>query len=129
MQAARGGVRVDGQQHERSAFRRVRGVDAGRCADEPVARLGDDEVAAAPNDASRFREHDGELLLPGDDAALRLRDDLVRDDEDVALLEGRGGREQPGEVVPRANLREARDRDDAQLAQGRPVTRSPACVL
>jgi hypothetical protein len=53
----------------------------------------------------------------------------VRDDEDVVGLEARGGGEQRGEVVPGANLGEARDRDDAQLAQGKPVTRRPACVL
>jgi hypothetical protein len=51
-----------------------------------VARLGDDEISAAPNDTRRLAEHDIELVLPGDDAAFRLGDDLVRDDEDVVRL-------------------------------------------
>ena len=46
-QAARGGVRIERKQDQRVGPFRVRLVDARRRADEPVARLGDDERAAS----------------------------------------------------------------------------------
>ena len=48
--------------------------------------------------------------------------------EDVALLKlGRAGDER-AQVVVLPDLRQALDRDDAELAQGRPVMRRPACA-
>ena len=55
-----------------------------------------------------------------DDAALRLRDGLLRDDDDVAVLEPAralgGVGEQRREVVALLDLREALERDDPELA-------------
>jgi len=93
-----------------------------------VPGLGDHEVAAPPHDAPRFAERRVELVAVRD-PPFRLRDDLVRDDEDVAVLECRRRGQEAGEVVAGSDLRQALDRDDAQLAQGRPVTRRPVCVL
>ena len=59
--------------------------------------------------------------------------DLLRDDEDVAVLEaagtlGRGG--QRDEVVALLDLREPLERDDlSSPVTRRPVTRRPACAL
>jgi hypothetical protein len=50
----------------------------------------------------------------------------VGDHDDVAVLELGRGRDQPGEVVSLADLRQAGDPDDPELAQGRPVRRTPA---
>ena len=89
--------------------------------------LGDDEVTAAPDDPPRLPKHHVQLLAPND-ASLGLRDHLVRNDEDVALLKlGRAGDER-AQVVALPDLRQALDRDDTQLAQGRPVMRRPACA-
>jgi hypothetical protein len=52
----------------------------------------------------------------------------VRDDENVALLEIGGFAQERREIVALADLGQAGDRDDAELGQGRPVTRNPACV-
>jgi hypothetical protein len=93
-----------------------------------VPGLGDDEVAAAPNDPPRLLEDDVEPVTSARDAALGLRDDLVGDDEDVARLEVGGLAQEDGQVVALTDLGQAGDRDDAELGQGRPVTRSPVCV-
>jgi hypothetical protein len=53
----------------------------------------------------------------------------VRDDEHVLLFEVGGLGDECGQVVAFADLGQALDRDDAKLAQGRPVTRRPVCVL
>lgn len=53
----------------------------------------------------------------------------MRDDEDVILLEVRSLGDDGGQIVARADLGQAFDWDDPQLAQGRPVTRRPVCVL
>ena len=54
-----------------------------------------------------------------DEAAFRLRDDLLADDEDVAIGAGRwrrvdGAEQQGGEVVARLDHRDAGDRQDRQ---------------
>ena len=94
--------------------------------------------------ASRWRgsRSSGELerarrrldLVQPDDAALGLRDDLLRDDDDVAVLEPAGalGRvgEERHEVVALLDLRDPLERDDPDARRhGRPVTRRPACAL
>ena len=84
----------------------------------------------------------GELVRPlgrldpleADHPALRLRDDLLRDDEDVGVLEascpvGRF-RQERHEIVALLDLRDALEREDPDLAgHGRPVMRMPACAL
>ncbi len=66
------------------------------------------------------------------DPPLRLGDDLVGDDEHVALLQSAGALErvphERGEVVARPHLRDAGEGDDLDHS-GRPVTRTPAFVL
>jgi hypothetical protein len=52
----------------------------------------------------------------------------VRDDDDVAILEASALGKERREIVTLADLRQAGDGDDAQLAQGRPVRRTPACA-
>ena len=56
----------------------------------------------------------------------------MRDDDDVGLLEAAGTvgriREEDAEVVARADLGDARERNDPQLVQGSPVRRIPACA-
>jgi len=74
----------------------------------------------------RRRHHVGEP----DDASLRLRNDLLRERDDVAVLEVDLCRYELRQVVAFLNLRQAGDGDDAQLStQGRPVRRIPACAL
>ena len=64
------------------------------------------------------------------DSALGLRHDLLRKHENVAVLELELPGDELGQVIALLDLREARDRDDAELAaQGRPVRRMPACAL
>ena len=100
----RGGVGIEREEDERVRLRRVRGVDAGRAADEAVLRAGDDERRPDADELGRLVEDDldaarvgvaGELarllrrldVRERDDAALDLRDRLLRDDDDVAVLE------------------------------------------
>jgi hypothetical protein len=64
-----------------------------------------------------------------DDAALGLRDDLLCEDDDVTVLELDRIGDALREVVARANLRPAANRDNADVVQGRPVRRIPACAL
>ena len=68
-----------------------------------------------------------------DDAALHFRDGFLRHDDDVVLFEPTSGSrsldEQPREIVARFELRDAEERDDANLRrQEIPVTRMPACA-
>ena len=58
-------------------------------------------------------------VVEPDDAALRLRDDLLRDDDDVAVLELRALGDQRAEVVALADLGQAFDRRDRQITAGR----------
>ena len=86
-------------------------------AHEAVARLADDQVAAAAHDADRLLLDDG--LVPARvvrvDAghrALGLRHDLLGDDHDVAVPQVGGGvREQTGQVVAARHLGDALDRE------------------
>ena len=139
-------VGVDRQEDERAALRRVRRVDAGGRADEAVPRLGDDERTARADDADglaqdhldvpRVRVRACELARPRrrldvvepHDAALGLRDDLLREHDDVAVLErmrhaSRALRD-PRRARPPAGPRAA-----GSSGSRRPVTRRPACDL
>ncbi len=72
-------------------------------------------------------------------SSLHLRDRLLGDDDDVAVLQPAcsacGGMEQAAEVLTLDELREPFERDDADpagagpTAQRTPVTRMPACAL
>jgi hypothetical protein len=63
-------------------------------------------------------------------AALGLRDDLLREDDDVAVLELDLRGDEGGEVLFRLDLRETGDGNDAERSvQGRPVNLMPACAL
>ena len=108
--AQRAGARVgiDRQQDERARLGRVRVVDAGRRADEPVLGLGDHERrrargrSASPR-AGSPRPRAGRARRPrarrafvgglevvdAHDPALGLRHDLLRDHDDVVVLERR----------------------------------------
>ena len=73
-------------------------------------------------------------LVEPDDAALRLRDDLLRDDDDVGVLEPSGAvgrvRQERDEIVALLDLRDALEREDPDLGRHwSPVTRTPACAL
>ena len=105
----------------------------GRGADEAVTRLRDHERRADADepgalaqdrlDVARIPVHRelarprGRLeLVEPHDAPLRLGDDLLRDDDDVGVLEPARavgcGREQRREVVPLFDLRDALERED-----------------
>ena len=73
-------------------------------------------------------------LLEADHPALRFRDDLLGDDEDVGVLEAscpfRCLRQQRHEIVALLDLRDALEREDPDAGRhGKPVTRMPACAL
>jgi hypothetical protein len=68
-------------------------------------------------------------LRESDDAAFRLRDDLLCEDDDVTVRELDRIGDALRKVVARANLRPAADRNDADVVQGRPVRRIPACAV
>ena len=73
-------------------------------------------------------------LVESHDAPFRLRDDLLRHDDHIGVLEPaqsrRCVREQSGELVALLDLRDALECEDPDLgAHGRPVTRRPACAL
>ena len=124
----------------------IRGVDACRRADEAVPCLGDNQRRSYAHDARGLAKDHLDppgILVTGDltrafgrldigqtdDAALGLRDGLLRDHEHVSILELDPGGDQLGEVVSLPNFGQAVDRDDAHLAaQGRPVRRTPACA-
>ena len=96
-----------------------------------MPRLGDHEAAAYADDARRFAQDRLDVtrvIVPGEftcllrrldvgqshDATLGLRDDLVRDDEYVAVLELRRVCDQRGDVVALADLAQSLHRDDVQ---------------
>ena len=73
--------------------------------------------------------------VEADHPALRLRDDLLRDDEDVGVLElsrplGRL-RQERHEIVALLDFRDALERKDPEPGRHgpRPVMRRPACAL
>jgi len=112
-----------------------------------VARLRDHERLAHADDALRLAQDRldaaGVLIVARylartlgrlqvfepDDASLGLRDRLLREDDDVAVLELELRRDQLGEVVSFTDLRQPFDCDDTNLSQGRPVNLIPACAL
>ena len=101
----------------------------GRGADEAVPGLGDHERRAAAQDARRLAQDDleparvavrarelarllGRLdLVEAHDPALGLRDDLLRDADDVAVLELDAPGDHRGQVVALADLRQPLDGD------------------
>ena len=109
-------VGIDRQKHGGPRLD-VRQIDARVRADEPVARLGDDEVATTAQDPRRLGLGEPALRtgigrVDRDDAALGLRHDLLGDDHDVARLERCGRGEQFAEPRPGDDLREPLDADD-----------------
>ncbi len=104
--------------------------------------LDDQERRADPDDVDRLAQDHlgaaGILVVAGeleralrrldvvqpDDAALRLRDRFLRDDEHVAVLERLAFDDERGEIVALADLGETFDREDPQM----PVSRIPACA-
>ena len=104
----------------------VREVDARVGAHEPVPGLADDEIAAAAHDAHRLRLDEraagGEVVgVERHEAAFGLRDDLLRDDDAVAVddrraLRDRGLGDDDGQLVAGPDLADALDRDDRQRA-------------
>ncbi len=106
-------VRVLRQQREEPLLD-VGGVDARVRAHEPVAGLGDHEVAAPGDDAPRLPLDPGlaAAVVLGDDAALGLGHDLLRHRDHVAVANAhraeRSGEERR-EVVARPDLRESLD--------------------
>ena len=99
--------------------RRVRAVDAGAGADEAVLGLGDDEVAAAAAHRPGLAQDHRHVVVGLLDAALGLRDDLLRDDDHVALLHPSGPLdgvpEQGREDRPRASPPGRLPADDVML--------------
>ena len=105
-------VRVDRQQHHLVVARRVRTVDPGAGADEPVVRLGDQQRPAPPHDPpalakyhlgqARVAVRRGQLDRPRrrrhlpqvGHPTLRLADRLVRHHHHIAPLQRRRGRQQ-----------------------------------
>ena len=137
-------VRVVRKQDERARLGGVRGVDARRRADEPVLGLADDERRAHAHDPSRLAEDHldaarrvavggGDLARPlggldplqPRDSSLDLRDRLLRDDDDVAVLELRTLDDHRREVVVLVQLGDALEREDRDAVH-RPVTLTPA---
>ena len=87
---------IDGEERGGSGLD-VGQVDTGVGADEAVAGLGDEQVAAAPHDANGLRLHQcllGSRVVgvDGHDPALGLGDHLLGHDHDVARRPGRRGR-------------------------------------
>ena len=131
-------IGIDREEHERAILRRVRRVDSRRRADEAVPRLRDHERRPRPDDlgclgedhlqaASIFSGCELACALRRLDAvepnhaALRLRDHLLRDDDDVAVLERHALGDQRGEIVSLDDLGDALDGYHAELRhrQGR----------
>src|SRR6266508_208997 len=113
-------IGVAGQEHDPAFAGSVRAVDARARAHEAVLGLGDDQLVAAPPYGPRLpqdhREHVVRLL----DSTLRLGNDFVRDDENVAFLETAralyGVTNERRKVVPPPHFRDPGQRDDANLA-------------
>jgi hypothetical protein len=103
-----------------------------------VLRLRNHERRADAHDARGLAEDDFDpagIFLAGDlfracgrldlaeayDASFGFRDDLLRENDDVAVLELDRARDQLGEIVALLDLRQAGNRDDAELvSQGSP---------
>ena len=115
---------------------------------KPCVRLGDDERQPNSYDARRLAEDDldtarillvaGDLYAPArrldagesDNSAFGLRDDLLREHDHVAVLELELRSDEPRPGRPFLDLRQAGDRDDAELAaQGSPVRRDAGVRL
>jgi hypothetical protein len=111
-----------------------------------VPRLGDHERRPLADDPHRFAQDHlepprilagrqlarlprGLDLVQTNDPALGLRDDLLRDDDDVVVLERHRAGDEPREIVALPHLRQAGKRDDAQLRHSNPVSRRPATTL
>ena len=138
-------VRIDRQEDECPVLGRVRVVDPRGGADEAVTGLGDHERAALPHDSLRLTQDDLDLtwiaLVRGEldrlrrrfivvdphDAALGLRDRLLREDEYIARLQLDQLDDERGEIVVLPDLRQAANGDE--LDHRTPVTRTPACAL
>ena len=92
-----------GEEHDPALAGRVRAVDAGAGADEAVLGLGDDESSRRRRTARASRRITA-MVVGLLDASLGLGDDLLRDDDHVALGRPSGPlervAEQRGEVVP-----------------------------
>ena len=130
-------VGIEREQHERPGTARVRRVDSGRGAHEPVMRLGDHERRTGANDLPGLAQDPldvpwvtvraGQLdrpgrrldLVEGDHAPLHLRDRLLGDHHHVRVDEPSGplGRlgEQRSEVVTVTELRDPLERDHSHL--------------
>ncbi len=80
-------VRVTRKQNHDVLARRIRPVDAGTRADEPVLGLGDDEVAATAAHRARLAQDHLDVVGGLLDATFFLRDDLLRHDDHVARVE------------------------------------------
>jgi hypothetical protein len=144
-ETASAAVGVEGQQDERARLRGIRMVDARGGAHEAVTRLGDHERATLAHDAPRLAQDHLDLarialltreldrlrgrfvVVDPDDAPLRLRDCLLREDDDVMILELDEADDERCEVVVPPDLRQARHRDDRDHPT--PLTRMPACAL
>ncbi len=113
-------VRVDGQQGEPAAVD-VGGVHAGVGTHEAVARRGDREIAATRHHALRLSLDPGRAVPVGDHAALRLRDDLLRHDDDVAAARAQRAQrllQHRRDVVAGPDLGETVDRQDLHAHPG-----------
>ena len=144
----RRGVGVDREQNDGIRPLRIRRVDARRCADEPVLRLGDDEGRPRAHDLARLREDHldparvrvaSKLVRPFrrldlaqvDDATLDLRHRFLGDDDHVSGLKtsNPAGRldEERREIVAGVELRDSRQPENPNLGRhGRPVIFRPA---
>ena len=118
-------IRVVGQQRGR-ALGDVGQVDTGVGADEAVARLADDEVAASAQNPNRLLGDERELcvgvVVDGHQPAFGLGDDLLRDDDDVTVTQSVAVRarwregicDQAREIVTGCHLADAGDREDEE---------------
>ena len=79
--------------------------------------------------ASSRARCEGSIAVERDDAALGLRDRLLRDDDDVAVPQSDRRGDQRAEVGALLDLGEALDREDLDHAAGMPVTVMPAWAL
>src|SRR5205823_5611528 len=145
---AQGGCRsvgIERQEHEHVGLRGVRSVDARGSADEPVTRFADDQRRADANDRARLlqdrldpprilsagdlaRAVRGLVLVEPNDAPFDLRDRLLRDDDDVGLLELDAFEDEPREIVALPELRNPGDREE-RVSAHTPTMRTPAWPL
>jgi hypothetical protein len=68
-------------------------------------------------------------LVQANDSPFGFGHRLLREDDDVAVLELELRDDQLGEVVPFLDLRQPLDCDNSEFFQGRPVSLMPACAL